>query len=415
MGDVERVFEEAEEEGVGVVVVRVEDVDVTVERTADAGDKGSYGSSSTIVVRVVSDDGLGVSAVSGGEDPVEAFRRALIGARLGCSDPVDYPDEVSGCPVECFDGSAVEQEVLWDVLEGLEAEASVDGVEVTGVTVSGSVSRVEVWTSPDGPAVRETSSVGASVEVVGEFSGWSYDQVVGPGDVDVEGLAEEAVEMASEEPREAPPSGEVTVCFHPRAWAELVAYTLIPALSGLNVVKGLSAFSRDDLGERVGPPGFTLINDATLDGWPGSYPFDDEGVEARRTVLVEDGILKGFYTDLYSGGRLGIGSTGSGLGAMRPSPSPANVVMEGDVESDGLIEEADIVVMRVLGAHTASQVSGRFSVTGLWVEDPDGGRVKPVTIRGNVMGGLKSAEVSRDGDRIGSLRSPYVKMTCRVG
>ncbi len=411
---VERVFEAAEEEGVDAVVVRVEDVEVTVERTADAGDRGSYGSSSTTVVRVVSGDGLGVSAVSGGGDPVEAFRNALVGARLGCSDPVEYPAEVSGRDVECFDPSSVDQGVLWDVLEGVEAEASVDGVEVTGVTVSGSVSRVEVWTSVDGPAVRETSSVGVSVEVVGEFSGWSYDQVVGPGDVDVEGLASEAVEMASEEPSGAPPSGEVSVCFHPRAWAELVAYTLIPALSGLNVVKGLSAFSEGDLGERVGPPGFTVVNDATLDGWPGSYPFDDEGVRAERTVLIEDGILRGFYTDLYSGDRLGLGSTGSGLGAMRPSPSPANVLMEGDARSDELVEEADLVVMRVLGAHTASHVSGRFSVTGLWVE-ADGGRVRPVTIRGNVMGGLKSAEVSRDGDRIGSLRSPYVKMTCRVG
>lgn len=51
------------------------------------------------------------------------------------------------------------------------------------------------------------------------------------------------------------------------------------------------------IGKRILPPGFTLEDDPRIDhvgSMPltGCYRFDDEGVEARRVTLVDDGFLR---------------------------------------------------------------------------------------------------------------------------
>ncbi len=47
------------------------------------------------------------------------------------------------------------------------------------------------------------------------------------------------------------------------------------------------------IGNRLGSDAVSIIDDATLDPrFCGSYAFDDEGVEGKRTVLLENGILK---------------------------------------------------------------------------------------------------------------------------
>ncbi|MFP3952259.1 MAG: TldD/PmbA family protein [Candidatus Bathyarchaeia archaeon] len=45
------------------------------------------------------------------------------------------------------------------------------------------------------------------------------------------------------------------------------------------------------LGERIGSEELNVYDDPTIEGKMGYFPYDDEGVKARRKVLVEDGIL----------------------------------------------------------------------------------------------------------------------------
>ena len=60
--------------------------------------------------------------------------------------------------------------------------------------------------------------------------------------------------------------------------------------------KGTSAFS-GRIGERVASPLCTVVDDGTLPNRRGSLSVDDEGTPTHRTVLIENGILKGYLQD----------------------------------------------------------------------------------------------------------------------
>jgi TldD protein len=66
------------------------------------------------------------------------------------------------------------------------------------------------------------------------------------------------------------------------------------------------------LGERVASPGVTVVDDGTIDSRRGSLSVDDEGTPTSRTVLIEDGILKGYLQDRQNARLMGMKATGNG-------------------------------------------------------------------------------------------------------
>jgi TldD protein len=66
------------------------------------------------------------------------------------------------------------------------------------------------------------------------------------------------------------------------------------------------------LGERVAAPGVTVVDDGTIGGRRGSLTIDDEGTPSSRTVLIEDGILKGYMQDRQNARLMGLAPTGNG-------------------------------------------------------------------------------------------------------
>ena len=65
--------------------------------------------------------------------------------------------------------------------------------------------------------------------------------------------------------------------------------------------KGTSAFS-GRIGERVASPLCTVVDDGTLPDRRGSLSVDDEGTPTQRTVLIENGVLKGYLQDRQNAG-----------------------------------------------------------------------------------------------------------------
>ena len=65
------------------------------------------------------------------------------------------------------------------------------------------------------------------------------------------------------------------------------------------------------IGEAIGQPCLTAIDDGTIEGMWGSLKYDDEGTPAQRTVLIENGILKTYMSDRVGAAEVGIGLTGS--------------------------------------------------------------------------------------------------------
>jgi len=107
------------------------------------------------------------------------------------------------------------------------------------------------------------------------------------------------------------PAGEMTVVLGP-GWPGILLHEAIGhGLEGDFNRKKTSAFA-GLLGERVAAPGVTVVDDGTIGGRRGSLTIDDEGTPSSRTVLIEDGILKGYMQDRQNARLMGVAPTGNG-------------------------------------------------------------------------------------------------------
>ncbi|MBV9991006.1 MAG: metalloprotease TldD [Alphaproteobacteria bacterium] len=107
------------------------------------------------------------------------------------------------------------------------------------------------------------------------------------------------------------PAGEMTVVLGP-GWPGVLLHEAIGhGLEGDFNRKKTSAFA-GLMGERVAAPGVTVVDDGTIDGRRGSLSIDDEGTPSGRTVLIEDGILKGYMQDRQNARLMGVAPTGNG-------------------------------------------------------------------------------------------------------
>ncbi|MGZ8186901.1 MAG: metalloprotease TldD [Methylobacter sp.] len=140
----------------------------------------------------------------------------------------------------------------------------------------------------------------------------------------------EAVRQAlvSLEATEAP-AGNMTVVLGP-GWPGILLHEAIGhGLEGDFNRKGTSAFS-GRVGERVASDLCTVVDDGTLAGRRGSLSIDDEGTITEKTVLIENGILKGYMQDKLNARLMGVKPTGNGRRqsyAHLPMPRMTNTYM----------------------------------------------------------------------------------------
>ena len=120
--------------------------------------------------------------------------------------------------------------------------------------------------------------------------------------------AQRAVMLLSAEPC---PTGIMPVVLSSEAGGTMVHEACGHGLEADLVHKGLSAYVGKS-GQQVASEKITVIDDAAIAGKYGSYSYDDEGTPAQRTVLIENGILKQYMTDLQSAERMGSAATGNG-------------------------------------------------------------------------------------------------------
>jgi len=125
------------------------------------------------------------------------------------------------------------------------------------------------------------------------------------------------------------PAGEMQVVLGP-GWPGILLHEAIGhGLEGDFNRKKTSAFS-GLLGQRIAAPGVTVVDDGTLELRRGSLTIDDEGTPSERTVLIEDGILKGYMHDRLNARLMGHAPTGNGRRqgfAYQPMPRMTNTYM----------------------------------------------------------------------------------------
>jgi TldD protein len=144
--------------------------------------------------------------------------------------------------------------------------------------------------------------------------------------------ANQAVDMALTNLAAQPaPAGMMTVVLGP-GWPGILLHEAVGhGLEGDFNRKGSSAFS-GRVGERVASKGVTVIDDGTLPDRRGSLSIDDEGNPTSRTVLIEDGVLRGYIQDSLNARLMKVAPTGNGRResfAHLPMPRMTNTYMLG--------------------------------------------------------------------------------------
>ena len=156
------------------------------------------------------------------------------------------------------------------------------------------------------------------------------------------------------------PAGEMTVVLGP-GWPGILLHEAIGhGLEGDFNRKGSSAFS-GRVGQRVAAKGVTVLDDGTLSDRRGSLNVDDEGNATQRTVLIEDGILKGYMQDRLNARLMGVGATGNGRResyAHVPMPRMTNTYMLG-----GNHDPQEIVASIQKGLYAVNFGGGQVDIT----------------------------------------------------
>ncbi|MFN4309285.1 MAG: metalloprotease TldD [Ferrovibrio sp.] len=160
------------------------------------------------------------------------------------------------------------------------------------------------------------------------------------------------------------PAGEMTVVLGP-GWPGILLHEAIGhGLEGDFNRKKTSVFA-GLMGERVAAPGVTIVDDGTIESRRGSLSVDDEGTPTENTVLIEDGILKGYMQDRMNARLMGMKPTGNGRResfAHSPLPRMTNTYMlAGDRDPGEILAGVQKGVYAVnFGGGQVDITSGKF-------------------------------------------------------
>ncbi len=217
------------------------------------------------------------------------------------------------------------------------------------------------------------------------------------------------------------PTQHVPIVFAPETARTLIG-SLFEAVSGDAVWRGAS-FLAGKLGETIGVPALTIVDDNTMllpsgAGGFGSSPFDGEGLPSRRTVVVENGVLRSYLLNTYTARKLGMKSTHNASRSLAGTPGVGcgNLYLEpGTLTKEQILAEvqAGFYVTGLMG-FGVNVVTGDYSrgAAGLWIENGElTHAVEEVTIAGNL------GEMLRNLTAIGNdlvFRSAVASPTLRI-
>lgn len=372
-------------------------------------------------LRLIKDGRVGFAQASGRIGAAELVNMALDTSQFGFKADFTFPYLQPNNTVKIYDPSV--ENVTIDDMVGL-GSAIIERVchNTEGILCEGSVSRgtatFEIASSEGGHASYKRTNFSISMDGMLVRDG----DILSVGDIqsscrpisDYKAVTAEIIrqlELARDIATIRP--GTFPVIFTPYGVAGALLSPLISAFNGKTVLDGASPL-KDKKGSAVFDCKFSLSDDPTIAYQPGSSPFDDEGVAARRNTLAYRGKVVQFYYDLHTAALAGCPSTGNGVrsGGM-PSPAIHALVIEGgDTSLADMIKDIKegIIVEQLMGAEQGNILNGDFSgnvLLGYKIENGTiKGRVKDTMVYGNVYQLLREiAAVGSDSRWIGG----YVK------
>ncbi|WP_321210908.1 TldD/PmbA family protein [Methanothermobacter sp. DP] len=228
--------------------------------------------------------------------------------------------------------------------------ALVDGVVSTTVSyvdmesstifINSEGSCIEMNDSKVALFLNAVASDGASIQFGhGSCGGTGGFEILEREDIEEFGrrTGEKAVRLLS---ADSPPSGRFQVITDPELTGVFIHEALGHAAEADLILQGDSILE-GRLGERIASESVTIVDDPTIEGF-GSYSYDAEGVEASRTVLVEDGTLRSLLNSRETAFKLGLEPSGNARSAIGDQPivRMSNTFLEpGDLSFDELLED----------------------------------------------------------------------------
>ena len=342
----------------GIVKAGTFSIDRGVGVRAVSGDKQAFAYSDDISLAALEEAGNAVRAIGrqGQSASAPLGRRGQTRLLYPTADPV----------MSLADAQKV------DVLTRLERRARALDARVVQVMASlaGEHETVLIARSDGMLAADVRPLVRISITVIVEEHGRREQGYAGGGarldygyftDAQLDTFAKQAVDQAliNLSAREAP-AGNMTVVLG-SGWPGILLHEAIGhGLEGDFNRKGTSAFS-GRVGQRVAAPDVTVVDDGTLGERRGSLNLDDEGNPTQRTVLIEDGILRGYMQDRLNAGLMKTGATGNGRResfAHLPMPRMTNTIMLA-----GSREPAEIIASVKKGLYAANFGGGQVDIT----------------------------------------------------
>lgn len=245
------------------------------------------------------------------------------------------------------------------------------------------------------------SDIQTGFEALGGFAGFEYLEENSPEDL-ARQAAERALLMLQAKPA---PAGKMPVVMSGEAGGTMVHEACGHGLEADLVQKKLSVYAGKE-GQQVASELVTVVDDATLNGKYGSFCFDDEGNPAEKTVLIENGILKGYMYDYHTAQKAGCKSTGNGRRESyhyRPLPRMTNtMIAPGKSSAEDIIKDTKKgLFVKKMGGGQVNTTTGDFvfDVTeGYLIEDGEiTSPVRGATLTGNGPEALKIVDaVGRD-------------------
>lgn len=209
---------------------------------------------------------------------------------------------------------------------------------------------------------------------------------------------------------------EVPVIFDPLV-ANSILEHIFEGVNGDSVYRGAS-FLAGKLGQKIASEKVNVIDDGTMVGGFGTSPFDGEGVPTRRTVVIENGVLKSYLLNTYTAKKLGLQTTGNASRGLAGTPGigPGNYFLQPGVRTPqhliGDVKEG-LYVTEFLGMGV-NLVTGDYSrgASGLWIS---GGEltypVEEITVAGNLKDMFQNiSEIANDLEFRGAVASPTIRI-----
>jgi len=202
-----------------------------------------------------------------------------------------------------------------------------------------------------------------SRERLSQHAGFEMFTDVTPESV-AETAAREAVVMLD---AEECPAGKMDVVMQ-NGWGGVLVHEAVGhPLEADNIAKKVGAFT-GKLGKKVASDVFTMVDDGTLPNYRGTTNFDDEGTPMKRNVLIRNGMLENYMTDILSARQLGLERTGNGRRESfrhMPIPRMTNTFIEAgkDRPEDIIASTKEGIFVKSLSGGSVNPITGMFNFT----------------------------------------------------